>query len=313
THLPVTSLFGPTDADKRPTHAQLANLDAVLIDLQDVGVRFYTYETVTAYFLEAAAREQTEYHHNLQIILLDRPNPIDGTQIQGPVSDPDLTSYIDYTPLPVRHGLTLGELARYIVGTKHLAANLTVIPMQHWQRSEYFDQTGLLWTNPSPNLRSLTATTLYPGLGFLDYTSISVGRGSPTPFELFGASWLNNTAVAAALTARNIPGVVFTPTSTTIADDANHYPFHGQTIPAVRISITDRNSLNSPELGIEILSVLHRLNPTQLNLDKTLRLLGSHSTLASLQRGEDPRLIASAWSTALDHFNAARTPYLLYR
>ncbi len=185
--------------------------------------------------------------------------------------------------------------------------------MQHWQRSEYFDQTGLLWTNPSPNLRSLTATTLYPGLGFLDYTSISVGRGSPTPFELFGASWLNNTAVAAALTARNIPGVVFTPTSTTIADDANHYPFHGQTIPAVRISITDRNSLNSPELGIEILSVLHRLNPTQLNLDKTLRLLGSHSTLASLQRGEDPRLIASAWSTALDHFNAARTPYLLYR
>ena len=313
TGLHVTSLYGPHDADKRPTHAQLANLDAVVIDLQDIGVRFYTYETVTGYFLEAAAREQTEFHHKLEIILLDRPNPIDGTQVQGPVSDPDLASYIDYMPLPVRHGLTLGELARYIVGTKHLATHLTVIPMQNWSRSEYFDQTNLPWTNPSPNLRSITAATLYPALGFLDFTGISVGRGTTNPFELFGAAWLNAPEVAAALTARNIPGVTFAATTTTIDDDDRFYPFYGQTIPAVRIALTDRNTLDSPELGIEILSVLHRLYPTKFQLDKTLRLLGSRSTLNALQHDADPRSISSSWTAALHQFRSANIPYLLYR
>ena len=313
THLHVISLYGPTDADKRPTHDQLKSLDAVVIDLQDVGVRFYTYETVTAYFLEAAAREQTGFHHNLEIILLDRPNPIGGLQVQGPVSDPDLTSYIDYMPLPVRHGLTLGELCRYIIATKHLATHLTVIPMQHWSRSEYFDQTNLTWTNPSPNLRSLSAATLYPALGFLDYTPLSVGRGTFTPFELFAAAWLDAPEVAAALTGRQIHGATFAAITTTVAEDANHYPFHGQTIPAVRITVTDRNALDSSELGIEILSALHRLAPARFQLDKTIRLLGSRSTLSALQRGDDPRSIASSWTAALEQFKSATTPYLLYK
>ena len=337
TGLHVTSLFGPTDADKRPSHAQLKDLDAVVIDLQDAGVRFWTYEAATAYFLEAASREQTEYHHDLEIILLDRPNPLGGLQVQGPVSDPGLASYIDYMPLPVRHGLTLGELSRYIVATKHLATHLTVVPMQHWQRTESFADTGLPWISPSPNLRSLTAATLYPALGFLDYTNISVGRGTNTPFELFAAgvspqnpgapssptasssakvgsqdAWFNAPEVAAALTARHIPGVTFAATTTTIADDANHYPFHGQTIPAVRITLTARNALDSPELGIEILSTLHRLYPTQFQLDRTLRLLGSRSTLKALQRGDDPRSISLTWTTALDQFKSATAPYLLY-
>jgi len=312
TGLHVTSLFGPTDADKRPSHAQLKDLDAVVIDLQDAGVRFWTYEAATAYFLEAASREQTEYHHDLEIILLDRPNPLGGLQVQGPVSDPGLASYIDYMPLPVRHGLTLGELSRYIVATKHLATHLTVVPMQHWQRTESFADTGLPWISPSPNLRSLTAATLYPALGFLDYTNISVGRGTPTPFELFAAAWFNAPEVAAALTARHIPGVTFAATPTTVADDANHYPFHGQTIPAVRITLTARNALDSPELGIEILSILHRLYPTQFQLDRTLRLLGSRSTLEALQRGDDPRSISLTWTTALDQFKSATAPYLLY-
>jgi uncharacterized protein YbbC (DUF1343 family)/CubicO group peptidase (beta-lactamase class C family) len=312
TGLHVTSLYGPTDADKRPSHEQLKDLDAVIIDLQDAGIRFYTYDTVTGYFLEAAAREQTEYHHDLEIIILDRPDIIGGTQVQGPISDPGLESYIDYMPLPVRHGLTLGELARYIDGTKHLNAHLTVIPMQHWSRTEYFDATGLLWHNPSPNLRSLTAATLYPGLGFLDFSNISVGRGTRTPFELFGASWLHAADVAAALTVRNIPGVTFSATTTTVAEDANRYPFHGQTIDAVRITLTDRTVLDSPELGIEILSALHHLYPTQFQLDKTLRLIGNRTTLDALQRGDDARTIAASWVSALDAFKASRAPYLLY-
>jgi SSS family transporter len=313
TGLHVTSLYGPHDADKRPSHEQLKDLDAVVIDLQDAGVRFYTYETLTGYFLEAAAREQTEYHHDLEIILLDRPDLIGGEQVQGPVSDPGLESYTDYMPLPVRHGLTLGELARYIDGTKHLDAHLTVIPMQHWSRTEYFDATGLPWTNPSPNLRNLTAATLYPGLGFLDFANISVGRGTSTPFELFGAAWLHAADVADALTARHIPGVTFAATTTTVAEDANHYPFHGQTIDAVRITLTDRTLLDSPELGIEILSVLHHLYPTEFQLDKTLRLIANRATLDALQRGDDPRNISFSWTTALDQFQSARTPYLLYK
>ena len=316
TGLHVTSLYGPSDADKRPSHEELEDLDAVVIDLQDAGVRFYTYDTIVGYFLEAAARERAEYHHELAIIVLDRPDLIGGLQVQGPVSDVDLTtgpgSYIDFMPLPVRHGLTLGELARYIVGTKHLDVALTVVPMQHWSRSQYFDETGLTWTNPSPNLRSLAAATLYPGLGFLDFTGVSVGRGTSTPFELFGAAWMHADEVAAALNARQIPGASFTATRTTVAEDANHYPFHGETIEAVRITVIDRNALNSPELGIEILSTLHHLYLAQFQLEKALRLIGSRATLDAITRGDDPRSIAASWSPALASYLEARAPYLLY-
>ena len=316
TGLHVTSLYGPTEADKRPTHEALKDLDAVVIDLQDAGVRFYTYDTVMGYFLEAAAKEKTEYHHDLKIIVLDRPDLIGGEQVQGPVSDAELTTgpaaYIDYMPLPVRTGMTIGELARYVVGVKHLDVDLTVVPMQHWTRGEYFDQTGLTWTNPSPNLRTLDAATLYPGLGFLDFSGVSVGRGTSTPFELFGASWMHAAEVAEALTARHIPGVSFRAITTTVEETANHYPFHGQTIDAVGITVTDRLALNSPELGIEILSTLHRLYPTQFELAKTLRLIGSRSTLDAMERGEDPRAIAEAWTPKLAAFEQARRPFLLY-
>jgi SSS family transporter len=320
TGLHVTSLYGPKDTDKRPSHDQLKDLDAVVIDLQDAGVRFYTYETVVGYFLEAAAQEKTAFQHDLQIIVLDRPDLIGGEAVQGPVSDAALTSYIDYMPLPIRHGFTLGELAQYINGTKHLGAHLTVVPMQHWSRTEYFDNTGLTWTNPSPNLRNLNAATLYPALGLLDFANVSVGRGTATPFEFFGAGvlksdtpWFNAIEVAAALTARHIPGVLFTATTTSVAEDANHYPFHGQTIPAVRLTLTDRTLLDSPELGVEILSALHKLYPAQFQLEKSLRLLGSQATLNAITRGDDPRSISSTWESALDQFKTDRTPYLLYK
>ncbi|MGC9197814.1 MAG: sodium:solute symporter family transporter [Acidobacteriaceae bacterium] len=316
TGLPVTSLYGPTEADRRPSHAQLKNLDAVVIDLQDVGVRFYTYETVTGYFLEAAAQEETKYHHDLKIIVLDRPDLIDGRQVQGPVSDAEFTTgsgdYIDFMPLPVRNGMTLGELAEYIVGVKHLATDLTIVPLRHWSRQEYFDQTGLPWVNPSPNLLSVTSSTLYPGLGLLDFSGVSAGRGTATPFELFGGAWINAATVAQALNARHIPGVSFTATTATVAETANHYPFHGQTIPAVRIALTDRRSLNAPEMGVEIVSVLHRLYPQQFKVQKTLLLLGSRGTLGAIERGEDPRAIAKSWQPGLGAYLAARSQYLLY-
>jgi uncharacterized protein YbbC (DUF1343 family) len=319
TRLPVISLYGPRDSDKRPKPEDLARLDAVVIDLQDAGVRFYTYEAVVGYFLEAAARTHTE------IIVLDRPNPIGGEMVEGPVSDAGLESYVNYMPQPVRHGLTLGELARYINEERRLpsptspnvqvpiSAHLTVVPMQNWTRSEYFDQTGLTWVNPSPNLRSLTAATLYPGVGMIETTNVSVGRGTPTPFEHIGAPYINGAELAAYLTARHIPGIAFTATSFSVAEDSNRYPYHGQTIPGVQIALTDRRALHSPELGIELLSALHRLYPRQFDLAKAERLVVSVNTMLALGNNEDPRAIAASWEGDLAAFRKRRALYLLYR
>jgi SSS family transporter len=326
TGLRVTSIFGPHDADKRPSHEQLANLDAVIIDLQDAGVRTYTYEAVTGYFLEAAAREQRDFHHTLNIIVLDRPNPIGGLAVEGPVSDPGPGAYIDYTQVPLRHGMTLGELARFYNATKHIDAPLTVVAMQHWTRPEFYDQTGLPWVNPSPNLHNLTATILLPALTLLEPTNVAVGRGTPTPFELFGAglppkdkttgaqppAWFHAADVASALTARHIPGVTFAATTATVDNDPIH-PYHGQTIEAVRITVTDRNALDSPELDVEILSALHKLYPEQFRLDRTASYIANAATLAAITRGDDPRSIAATWQPALTDYKNAREQYLLYK
>ena len=323
TRLPILSLYGAKPEQRRPRAEDLAKLDAVVIDLQDAGVRFYTYETVVGYFLEAAA-EQKAHGHNLEIIVLDRPNPIGGVQVQGPVSDPGAEAYIDYMPLPVRHGLTLGELALYFNSERRLPsplsanvqvpikAPLTVIPMQHWRRTEYFDETRLPWTNPSPNLRNLTAATLYPGLGFLDATDVSVGRGTSKPFEQIGASYIDAQQLAAYLTARKIPGVTFTPTTFSVVEDATRYPGHGKTIPGVAFTLTDRNALDATELGIEVVSALHHLYP-QFPLAKTANLIANAGTMQSLANHEDPRKIAADWVTDLATFERQREPYLLYR
>jgi SSS family transporter len=337
--LSLISLYGSHDADRRPTHAQLANLDSVVIDLQDAGVHFWTYEAAVGYFLEAASIEQTQYHHDLEIILLDRPNPVGGLAVQGPVSDPGRESYINYMPLPVRHGLTFGELAKYIVATKHLATYLTVVPMQHWSRSKFYADTGLRWVNPSPNLRGPEAALRYPALGLIEYNNISVGRGTDHPFSFFGAgipatkpststatggladtststtpaAWFKAKEVANYLTARHIPGVTFSPSTETIAEDANHYPYHGQTIEAVRVTLTDPKQTDTPELGIEILSALHHLYPTQFNLPRAMPLVCNQATMDALTRGDDPRAIAASWTPGLDAFRAATAPFLLYR
>ncbi len=319
TGLHVTSLYGPHDSDRRPSHAQLQDLDAVVIDLQNAGVRFYTYDAVVGYFLEAAAAERRIYNHPLRIVVLDRPDPLGGVAVQGPVSDAGLESYTNYMPLPIRYGMTIGELARYINGVKQLGAALTVVPMQGWHRAEFYDATGLPWINPSPNLRSLAAAVLYPGIALLEMTNVSVGRGTATPFELFGAgstagapAWFHAAAVVAMLNARNIPGVRFEATTATVADDVNHYPFHGQTIEAVHLVTTDRVLLNSPELGIELLSTLHSLYPAQFQIARAMRLVANQVTLDALTRREDPHTIVTGWQAALAAFKAQRQPFLLY-
>ena len=307
THLPILSLYGAKEADRRPKPADLAKLDAVVIDLQDAGTRFYTYETVMEYFLEAAAHTSTE------IIVLDRPALTGGAQVQGPISDPAKPGvYINYIPVPARHGLTLGELARYFVAEKHLDSHLTVVPLQNWTRTEYFDQTGLPWTNPSPNLRSLTAATLYPGTAFAETTNVSIGRGSDAPFEQIGAPYIDAPALATFLTARHIPGVAIASTTIPIAEDGNHYPYHGQTIPGIRFTSTDRAALDTGLLGLEILSALHHLYPTQFNLAKANAIVANAATMQALEAGEDPRAIVASWAPSLKAFKQRRQPFLLY-
>ena len=303
----MINLYGPKSSDKRPRVEDLAKLDAVVIDLQDAGVRFYTYESVMGYFIEAAGRSGTP------VFVLDRPDIVGGELVQGPVSDAGKEAYINYRPEPVRQGMTLGELAQMFNGEDHLGAKLTVVPMQGWSRSEYFDETGLTWVNPSPNLRSVAAAALYPGLGLLDLTNVSVGRGTDAPFEHIGAAWINGAEMAAYLTGRKIPGVRFTATKFVVADDENHYPFHGQQIEGVAMVAEDRKALDAPELGVELIAALHKLYPEQFKMAKTSALIVNQVTMEGLEKGTDPHEIAAGWAAGIAEFKAKRAKYLIYK
>ena len=303
TGLPVVSMYGATAAERHPPIKKLRHLDAVVIDLRDAGVRFYTYETAVAYFLQAAA------HTGTDIVILDRPDPINGSFVQGPVSDVGHSSYTGFMPLPVRHGMTMGELARYFNGEGHLGASLTVIAMKGWQRGDWYDSTSLLWVNPSPNLRNLNEATLYPGLGMIESSNISVGRGTDTPFAWIGAPWIDATQFAAALNRRMIPGIRFVPVEFT---PQAPYPYAGQVCNGVQFVITNRNELNVPEMGIEIASMLNKMYPTQYHLDAIARLLANQATLKALQDHEDPESIADTWRDSVEQFMERRKAYLIY-
>ena len=214
TGVPVYSVYGDTDAKRRPPLDILKDLDAVVYDIQDAGARFYTYETTLGYLLEAAAKTGTE------VVVLDRPNPITGSYVQGPVSQPGQESFVNYTQEPVRHGMTVGELAKMFNAERHINARLTVIAMEGWIRGDWYDSTGLVWINPSPNLRSLTQATLYTGVAEIEGTNVSVGRGTDTPFEVVGAPWIKAKEFADYLNARGIQGVRFVPISFTPAAGA---------------------------------------------------------------------------------------------
>lgn len=301
--LPVVSLYGPKESDRRPPLDTLRNLDAVAIDLQDAGVRYYTYEAVLRYFLEAAAQTGTE------IIVLDRPNPVTGAFVQGPVSDPGTESYVNSIPMPTRHGMTLGELARYDDQQLNLHAPLTVIAMKGWQRGDWYDATSLNWIDPSPNLRDLEEAALYTGLGLIEGTNISVGRGTDTPFEIFGAPWIDARALASYLNRRDLPGVRFYPLDFT---PAKPYPYAGQVCHGLRVLLTDRNVLDGPELGIEIASALHHFYSDQFQLQKMNTLLASRAVLDAIAAGEDPEHIAEDWRPQVEAFERRRQAALLY-
>jgi uncharacterized protein YbbC (DUF1343 family) len=303
TGLPVVSLYGSTDAARRPSEESLRQLDAVAIDLQDVGVRFYTYEAVVRYFLEASSKTGAD------IVVLDRPNPISGSLVQGPVSDQGTESYVNSMPIPVRHGMTLGELARYDNVQLGLHALLTVVTMQGWHRRDWFDATGLRWVNPSPNLRDLEEAELYPGLGLVESTNISVGRGTDTPFELLGAPWVDARQLALYLNQRRIPGVSFMPVDFA---PAKPYPCAGETCHGVRVLLLHRELLDAPELGIEVAAALHHLYPEQFHLEKISTLLANQAVRDGIASGKDPRQIAASWRCALQTFLRQRQAALIY-
>ncbi len=298
----VYSVYGNTDVSRRPTAEALAGLDAIVYDIQDVGVPFYTYESTLGYFLEAAAKAGKE------IVVLDRPNPVTGAFVQGPVADAGKESFVGYWQTPIRHGMTIGELAKMFNAERGLNAKLTVVAMEGWMRGDWFDSTGLQWINPSPNMRSLNEATLYPGIGMIEATNISVGRGTDTPFEVVGAPWIDAGTLARALNAREIGGVrfvpiSFTPTSSEYAD---------QRCGGVNIIVTDRNALDAPELGIEIASALHALYPDQYKIAGIDTLMRSKASLDAVAQGEDPRRIAEQWQDQIEQFTAMRSKYLLY-
>jgi len=303
TGVPVYSVYGATDAERRPSIEVLKGLDAVVIDLQDAGTRIYTYETTLGYFLEAAAQA------GIEIIVLDRPNPVTGSFVQGPLADAGKSTFTNYFPVPLRHGMTMGELARMFNEERGIHARLKVVAMDGWQRGDWFDSTGLVWVNPSPNLRSVTEAALYPGVALIEGTNVSVGRGTDTPFELVGAPWIKARDLATYLNARAIPGVRFVP----IAFTPSASNFSGQRCEGVNILLTGRNVLDAPELGIELAAALHKLYPAEFKIDRMAALLANQSVFEALNVGQDPRRIAQDWQDSLVQFNVIREKYLLYK
>lgn len=303
TGLPIHSLYGPTPASYRPTPEMLAGLDAVVIDLQDIGARFYTYPAAIAEVMKAAAARK------LPVIVLDRPDPIDGDQIEGPEQEPGSNRYVGYLPMPIRHGLTLGELARLFNAEDRIGADLTVVAMKNWSRDRWFDETGLPWVNPSPNMRNLVAATLYPGIGAIEQTNVSVGRGTDTPFEQIGAPWIDGVALAATLNARALDGIRFYPVTFTPASGAKFgsTPCHG-----VFMVVTDRERLRPVRVGLEIASALWKMGGDQLKLDAAATLFASKAMLARIKAGEDPDAIATSWARVEQRWRELSRNYLLY-
>jgi len=305
--LPIVSISGSAPAQKRPSAQQLSGLDAVVIDLQDVGARYWTFQVLMGYFLEASAA------NNVDIVVLDRPNPINGLAVQGPLATPGREDYTCYYAEPLRPGMTMGELAELFNGEKHLGAQLTVVKMTGWHRTDWYDNTGLLWVNPSPNIRSLTQQMVYPGTGIIEGTNVNIKGPVEPPFVRFGAPWIVGSQLAAYLNARKIPGVSFMAISYTPPSGEEPYPFRGKRVEGVEIIVNDRNGLDAPELGIEAVSALWKLYPNSFRIDKVDRLLVNHRVLDQIKSGEDPRSIAAGWQSELEGFKKVREKYLLYK
>jgi uncharacterized protein YbbC (DUF1343 family) len=300
TGLPIFSLYGD---HLRPTDEMLQGIDALVFDVQDAGVRFYTYTTTMAYCMEEAAKRKIAF------FVLDRPNPLNGDIVEGPMLDADKTSFVAYYPLPVRYGLTIGELAQFFNTENHINADLHVIPMKNWHRNYFFESSGLKWIPPSPNLRTLKGSMLYPGLEILQNAGVSVGRGTEAPFEEIGAPWINGEEVAAALNAKSLPGVRFVnqpfiPVSGLYA---------GQHCGGVGVRVTDRAALRSMRVGLEIAAELHKRYTDHFDVTKLLFLIGNDSTIQQLQAGNPASEIIASWAKELATYDTVRRRYFLYK
>jgi uncharacterized protein YbbC (DUF1343 family)/CubicO group peptidase (beta-lactamase class C family) len=299
TGLPVFSLYGER---RTPTPEQLADLDALVFDIQDIGCRFYTYISTMGNCMEAAAKSGKKY------FVLDRVNPINGVDIEGPVLQGE-KSFTGWHDIPVRYGMTVGELARMFNAERAFKADLTVIPVEGWSRDMFFDQSSLPWINPSPNMRSLTEAILYPGIGLLETTALSVGRGTDTPFEILGAPYIDDATLAAELNRAALPGVRFIPIQFT----PNASVFKNQQCKGVNILLTDRDTANVVDIGITIALKLQQLYPKNFGLDKFNRLLVHKPTLDAIRAGKSLAQTKSLWSASLNDFRARREKYLLYK
>ncbi|HEX8031985.1 MAG TPA: exo-beta-N-acetylmuramidase NamZ domain-containing protein, partial [Vicinamibacterales bacterium] len=304
---PIHSLFykGGTG---RPLEGSLTGIDTLVIDLQDIGVRFYTYQLAMGYAMEEAAKRK------IAVVVLDRPNPINGWQIEGPLSrvpgdGESPNTFIAYLPMPIRHGMTMGELAKLYNEEKKINADLTVVPVENWKRDDWFDETGLTWINPSPNMRNMNQATLYPGIGAIEYSNISVGRGTDQPFEQLGAPWINGQQLAERLNGRRLPGIrfypiTFTPTTSKYAKEE---------CQGVFMVVTNRTALQPVRVGIEVASALVALYGAKYEPNNMWRLVGAESIVARIQQGDDPAAIAGAFSADEARWRLLRAKYLIYR
>ena len=300
TGVPIYSLYGE---HLRPTAEMLRGIDTLVFDVQDAGVRFYTYTTTMAYCMEEAAK------HNIEFFVLDRPNPISGDIVEGPMLDPDKTGFVGYFPVPVRYGLTIGELAQLYNTESHINCVLHVIGMKNWHRNYFYESTGLRWIPPSPNLRTMKGAILYPGLEILQNAGVSVGRGTETPFEEFGAPWINGEEIADGLNARDLPGVRF-----------SNQPFipvsglyAGQHCGGVGIKVTDRAAARSMRVGLEIALLLQRKYPEHFDAAKTITLLGNEATVQDLKSDMPAQQIIANWIKDLNDFEVIRRRYVIYK
>lgn len=300
TGLPVYSLYGET---RRPKPEQLKDLDAIVYDIQDIGARFYTYTATLRNVLEEAAKL------GKPIYVLDRPNPINGETVEGSLADEDKLSFIAAHTIPVRYGLTIGELGLMMNDERKIGADLKIIKMENWSRSQYFDETSQIWINPSPNMRSLTEATLYPGIGLLETTNLSVGRGTDTPFEVVGAPWIDAQKLARYLNDRNLSGVRFVPVK--FKPDAS--VFKDESVNGINIVIVNRAQFNSVRTGLEIAAALRKLYPTDWQVERYNRLLVNAEIFEAVKRGDAPEAIEKSWQKNLDEFKRRRARFLLYK
>jgi uncharacterized protein YbbC (DUF1343 family) len=298
TGIPIYSLYGKT---KKPLPEQLTNLDALVFDIQDIGCRFYTYMATMGNCMEAAGDNRKQF------FVLDRVNPIGGDIVNGPLLA-DAPSFVRYHNIPVRHGMTAGELAQMYNKEKKLNVNLTIIPLEGWRRNMLHDATGLPWRNPSPNMRSLTEAILYPGIGLLEFCKISVGRGTDTPFEIIGAPYIDDLHLAQVMNAKKLCGITFLPIRFT--PDASK--FHGQECGGINLVITDRKKFNAFATGLQITSVLNELYPKKFDLDKVNILLGHPIILKEVQDAQPMKKILERVDDDEEKFRKRRREFLLY-